>query len=143
MAIAALAAIIAPFAYVSSALARRKRRQRKAYAASAMRNVDEKDPKLRLLVPTLYEAIGAEGLKRLIDPRDPLEIEELEREGEERRVARKLSDFEAAAAIRDMFEKSEMSIWRIKDFLERLDLKTSQRLQFAARENMAKFDRNS
>jgi len=123
MAIAALAAIIAPFAYVSSALARRKRRQRKAYAASAMRNVEEKDPKLRLLVPTLYEAIGAEGLKRLIDPRDPLDIEELEREREERRVARKLSDFEAAAAIQKMFEKSEMSIWRIKDFLERLDLK--------------------
>lgn len=115
--IAAITMIIAPVGYISSALERKKRRQRKTYALHAMRSVEEKDPKLRMLVPKLYEVIGVEGLKKLIDPPEPFDMEKFEREREERRKV-KLSEFEAAAAIRDMFDHSETSLSQIKEFLE-------------------------
>lgn len=122
IAIAAIATIVAPLVYISSAVERKKRRRRKAYALSAMKNVKAEDPKLRLLVPTLYEIIGTEGLKELVRPKDPIDIERIIHDRDEERKVRKLSEFEASDAIRNLAEKKQMSIWRIKEFIIRLDL---------------------
>ncbi|MEP7005975.1 MAG: hypothetical protein ABI810_08335 [Sphingomonas bacterium] len=126
IAIALIAAIIFTGIAFSNFVAKRKRRKREAFVARSGARWDQSDPKLRKLVPAMYEGMGLHRLTGLIDT-GARARRSARRAARQNRFhdakAQPLSDFEAGDAIEKSLSESEVSPFAVYSLLERLSLR--------------------